>query len=145
VERTIGLRKLDVGTWFHTAIGLAEYFRPFLDTYGHSAEVNEIEYSLDDSNSAMVAALRKRCFASHILMDMSTPTQRHQPRICCATINTSQSKKPAERLTSSEEPCLAGVVSPQLYGKGLIMHTISVEVDCAQLGSLLSPIITQWH
>jgi hypothetical protein len=32
-QLTTGLRKLDISTWFHTAICFAEYLRPFRDTY----------------------------------------------------------------------------------------------------------------
>jgi hypothetical protein len=42
-QLTVVLRKLDVSTWFHAAIGFREHFRPFRDALGDMAEVNEIE------------------------------------------------------------------------------------------------------
>jgi hypothetical protein len=83
---TIGLRKFNKSTWFHATIDLREHFRPFRDTLGYVAEVDEIEEILMCDQLHMFS-----CRMPYLPLDMSMLTQHHRPRIY-----------------SSEEPCFAG-------------------------------------
>jgi hypothetical protein len=102
-ELTIGLRKLDVGTGFHTAVGFPKYLWPFRDALGYTAKVNEIEGTL--------IGYQFRCTAQRktfrILMGMSTSTRHRRPQIYCLIVSTGQPRLSAKGPTSSEEACLA--------------------------------------